>query len=779
VNPQSWGYNGDGGPNVEKSPDPKPREPLWDTNDAPAILDSNQTNSELLRDSPAPLGNPESWGYNGGSGFEEGSDNFGAWDAKDTPSFTDYDNSAFQTDAFFSPEVSGQKTQSTQSVQPAQPPPNPDYYVYDRKEAFVKAPFAKNMFGGNLDVAATLEKIDFDPYVDGSLRGCIAYIVPWTRTGVPTRSESLPSAQNAPVDNTVPTSLSNLWNDPNVYKDLPDWSIDSSLLEETSFTDNIVPKWEPNKSAWEAASIAPSFIPPEDLKGKLSTGSYNTYGKDILNNVEITPSAAQQTQDSLKKDTSVGLRQTTFEAGNLLNKTLLDGSPWSNLVDTGLDLFAEATNTPTGPVFAGNPDGILANLFNVARILGNNSSVPKDLSSKASKSTNLFSSAVSNSVAWQFLFNPSQLNLSVGPNFKKSETWGVSDEANSGAPLHWTSNKNAELKFSKVLLNGYVFGKRVEELEQGLIELFMKSPTNDAKHGPRVLEFVWGKKSFGPCVIRDITISEKMWDGGLLVNAEANFTLERVPEWTINDGYVSTYDATAQSTVGIPTKKNPPPSGPDAKEKPADPAAPAPPGPTTQSPGLTAKEQTEFRKCQDALNEAANFGKMRAQMDAWGNIFIGNSNSTKKEIRAMAAKYERLYNKMANEYKREFVGRITNPTAKPALLKKQVTEGLAAFPQFSETDLPIGGSYNRVAKIVYSAANSGNIAMKAISDSKKCKDLRKKNDDINEARVVTAEKKKKCDRSKPGAACSPPGSIGQTCGGARLLCARDSKWQAV
>ncbi len=591
---EDWGYR-------RLGPKPRPSSdsnrdrpvPLWDS--GPRVLDSDPDPDRpvpLWGDSPVPLAPGESKG--------DPLNEWKPWDVKDTPSFTDYDNSAFKPDAFFSPEGSGQETQSTQSVQPAQPPPNPDYYVYDRKKAFVKAPFAKNMFGGNLDVAATLDKITFDPYVDGSLRGCIAYIVPWTRTGVPTRSESLPSAQNAPVDNTVPTSLSNFWNDPNVYKDLPDWSIDPSLLEDTSFTDNIVPKWEPDKSVWEAASIAPSFLPPEDLKGKLSTEFYNSYGVDTLNNVEITPSAAQQNQDNLKKDTSVGLRQTTFEAGNLLNRTLLDGSPWSNLVDTGLDLVAGVTNTPTGPVFAGNPDGILANLFNTARSLGNRGSVSKDLSSKASKSTNLFSSAVSNSVAWQFLFNPSQLNLSVGPNFKKSETWGVSDEANSGAPLHWTSNKNAELKFSKVLLNGYVFGKRVEELEQGLIELFMKSPTNDAKHGPRVLEFVWGKKSFGPCVIKDITISEKMWDEGLLVNAEANFTLERVPEWTINDGYVSTYDATAQSTVGIPTKKNPPPSGPDAEEKPAAPAPPSTPS--------NFNNQSDYQQCTQ-LGETIRAGK--------------------------------------------------------------------------------------------------------------------------------------------------------------------------
>ena len=227
----------------------------------------------------------------------------------------------------------------------------------------------------------------------------------------------------------------------------------------------------------------------------------------------------------------------------------------------------------------------------------------------------MFSSAERNTAIWQFLFNPSQLNLSVGPNFKKSETWGVSDEANSGAPLHWTSNKNAELKFSKVLLNGYVFGKRVEELEQGLIELFMKSPTNDAKHGPRVLEFVWGKKSFGPCVIKDITISEKMWDEGLLVNAEANFTLERVPEWTINDGYVSTYDATAQSTVGIPTKKNPPPSGPDAEEKPAAPTdTDAPADAPADAPSAP---KTDSKKCGIIKTGIDNVNQLISNGDYW------------------------------------------------------------------------------------------------------------------------------------------------------------------
>ncbi len=220
-----------------------------------------------------------------------------------------------------------------------------------------------------------------------------------------------------------------------------------------------------------------------------------------------------------------------------------------------------------------------------------------DLSSSQPKSSVLSVAPVSaSSGKWQFLFNPSQLTLSVGPNFKAAETWGVGDEPNAGQPLHWTSMKNPELKFSKVLLNGYVFGRRVEELEQGLIKLFMENPTNDAKHGPRVLEFVWGKKSFGPCVIKDISISEKMWDEGLLVNAEANFTLEKVPEWTINDGYVSTYDASAQGTISDPTKKSLPATGTDNSDKPQ----PAPP--------LNLNQQSDYQQCTQ-LGETIRAGK--------------------------------------------------------------------------------------------------------------------------------------------------------------------------
>jgi hypothetical protein len=71
--------------------------------------------------------------------------------------------------------------------------------------------------------------------------------------------------------------------------------------------------------------------------------------------------------------------------------------------------------------------------------------------------------------------------------------------------------------------------------------------------GPPVLEFVWGRRKFGPCVIQNIRVREQAWDKGILVNAEVSFELEQVPEWTINDGFVDIARPARQPLVNDPT----------------------------------------------------------------------------------------------------------------------------------------------------------------------------------------------------------------------------------
>jgi hypothetical protein len=157
------------------------------------------------------------------------------------------------------------------------------------------------------------------------------------------------------------------------------------------------------------------------------------------------------------------------------------------------------------------------------------------------------------SAVWTFMFNPEELELSSGPDYNRAEAWGVSDPFNEGQPLSWRANKNRKLSFGKILLHGYSLGKRVDSLEKGLQDLFMARDGENGADGPPVLEFVWGRRVFGPCVIQDIKVREKAWDAGYLVNAEVSFTLEQVPEWTINDGFVDVLRPGRQPTLSDPT----------------------------------------------------------------------------------------------------------------------------------------------------------------------------------------------------------------------------------
>ncbi len=217
---------------------------------------------------------------------------------------------------------------------------------------------------------------------------------------------------------------------------------------------------------------------------------------------------------------------------------------------------------------------------------------------------------------WQFLFNPEELQLDSGPDYNRAETWGVSDPANSGQPLSWKSNKNRKLIFGKVLLTGYVIGKRVDSLERGLQQLFMARDGENGNDGPPVLEFVWGARVFGPCVIQNIRVRERAWDAGALVNAEVSFELEQVPEWTINDGFVDIARPGRMPLVNDPLL---PRSGVGV------PAAPAAPGggegenkteetkttPTTNA--SNSQNDTEF--CSYGLRQKAQFQEVFRQAD--------------------------------------------------------------------------------------------------------------------------------------------------------------------
>lgn len=528
-------------------------------------------------------------------------------------------------------EVGSYSPSFTPNISPSSAPPS--YYVYDKKSSdpTYPVPGTKNLFGGNLDVISKLDDIKFEPFADGSLRNSIAYIVPWTRGGSVSRTQLSSAPGAAPRSAALETLITEItaigFNSEGTFDYFPD--LDSAYNDS-----QYIPIWDNEDSAWNLSTkdlvFTDSFLDSSvfsDFKGDLSSEYYSQYTELANGEYEKNKSSAETRQTNLSSEIPIGFRQGLLTGARFLADEYIDNSTLSNVTTEALNLAAGMFDAPSGPIYLGNANGIINQVLDYANLFGANiptgftTSIHPDLQSNKSKwnAANLSGASEAPEGMWQFMFNPSEITLSVGPNFSAAEVWGVSDEANAGQPLHWTGHKNPELKFNKVLLNGYIFKKSVEDLEQGIIELFMKTPTNDATHGPKVLEFVWGKKCFGPCVIKDIQVNEKMWDNGLLVNAEVSFTLVRVPEWTVNDGQVSTYDPSALPPISSPSA---PSVGvgtdtPDEREKPQPPE-------TQEETFGTFQQCKNIQSDTDAAQQVSNKIKSNSYDQGGGFIYAGS-----------------------------------------------------------------------------------------------------------------------------------------------------------
>lgn len=487
-------------------------------------------------------------------------------------------------------EVKNQPPTSDKEGAPANGKDTP-YYIYGESSSATTYPvsFAQNLFGANTDVVGPLAGIKFESSFDGSLQNAIAYIVPWKRTGFNSRTPANPTTSDTPASQ----NLSFLGDDLGIdlkFESIPDISglyenIDTENLFtgelDTNFLDSevTIPEWNVDTGEWYEGPSAyqidtQKYLPTTDVKGNKPTAQ----GQE----------AAGEKQKALGSEIPLGLKQgilagTSFLAGSLLQ----DNPRLSSIAGTGINQIAgKVFNVPTGPIYVGNENGIinqvvsgassLGALFGVNIPRGLTTTVKPDRQPNTPKNVNLKAAPKRTDGAWQFLFNPSELGLTASPEYSKSETWGVMDAKEAGSPLQFNRMKNPQLKFNNIKLNGYVFGKQVEDLEQGIFKLMMTAggADNGALAGPQVLEFVWGKKTFGPCVIKDISITEKMWDNGLLVNADLNFILEKIPEWTVNDGQVSVYAPGTQGTQTAPEEQNN--EEPDESEKPEPPEPPEP-----------------------------------------------------------------------------------------------------------------------------------------------------------------------------------------------------------
>lgn len=500
----------------------------------------------------------------------------------------------------------------------------------------------RSFLGGNFEVYSALDRVEFQGALgDASLRGNIAYIRVWKRGGTAQQTSAEVPAQDIGA----------------YYTDTIGRELDERLGQEREkLEENQFVEYTPGESSY---AIITGDVTRDD--------DGNIIGDGTVETTFVPPPNSQR-----KQDLSSQIPQSSQgPAANVSNPPASSAPP-------------KPPASAVGAVKSANPNGLINTISRVgSSVLGIAAGKPP-YSGKANG--NGAASTPTGEMMWQFLFNPSELELEVGPEFKNAETWGVSDKGNSGQPLHWSHNKNALLKFNSVLLNGFVFGRKVEALEQGLFELFM-ARDGEGQHGPHVLEFVWGKRVFGPCVIKNINIKEKMWDEGEVVNAEVSFTLEQVPEWTINDGFVDVARPGRLGTIGDPTTPGSSAENPGgAKDGEKQP----PPGGGAGSPG---------QKPAETLQTVANQCKAIISDQKYIQTFITDVSSKLEGIEGLVygpfgilrTENTSVFTKNASNYKKVFAKYSGN-----SLYKSSMTEGT------------LGANCVDISPIVYSWKNSGN-----------------------------------------------------------------------
>jgi hypothetical protein len=540
-------------------------------------------------------------------------------------------------------------------------------------------PSHRSLLGGNLDVASALESIEFSnqgPLGDGSLRNSVAYIRYWTRAGARTTAEASSQTIDATqIDpGTDPQSeLSRAINERYGFEREEAQSIEytDDLSAAKVVTQDGVIEYV---SAEVLDSIGGRVIQTNvdtntlirDEDGNIIEGFSETRFAKYNEQLSVDPTQQKERQSALSSQ----IPKVKDSEGDGAN-TLVANSSQINVQPTTDGSNRNNRSLGVGQLKPANPNGFVNTLSRVGRsVLG----IPPSQigysgqagGAQGGKAALAPGGTLSQGM-WQFLFNPSELEIEAGPEFKAAETWGVSDKGNSGQPLHWSHNKNSQLKFNSVLLNGYVFGRKVEELEQGIFELFM-ARDGEGQAGPPILEFVWGKRVFGPCVIRDISVKEKMWDEGMVVNAELSFTLEQIPEWVINDGYVDIArpskvppigDVTAPSGSETPTTTQDAPPGSEGAAAPT--ANPGQKGGGTQDPSTSG---SAYRTCQKAYELAEVF----SQIEISGN----NAKSVPGQasiVNELFKKYEAAYAQGNSSVGVNFINRVPAQQKPPSIFK--------------------------------------------------------------------------------------------------------------
>lgn len=128
----------------------------------------------------------------------------------------------------------------------------------------------------------------------------------------------------------------------------------------------------------------------------------------------------------------------------------------------------------------------------------------------------------SNPKSWQFLYNPSLLSYSKEANYSDAQVLGAKKQE-----LQYAYSSGKTLTINDIVLHSWQEGKSVQPILDGLEALL---ETQEGKSSPPILSFIFGSKTFAPCVLVAITYDESAWLSGAPAIVKLNLTLREIPQ---------------------------------------------------------------------------------------------------------------------------------------------------------------------------------------------------------------------------------------------------------
>ena len=125
---------------------------------------------------------------------------------------------------------------------------------------------------------------------------------------------------------------------------------------------------------------------------------------------------------------------------------------------------------------------------------------------------------------YPMLINPESLKWSRAATYSEQATAGTGVQSKQ-----YYNTGGRSLKIDNIKLETYRHGKTLTQYIEGFEALLQPQVSEDRWYAPKPLNFVWGSRQFGPCVLVDVNWSEEAWISGEPATAQLSLTLEEIP----------------------------------------------------------------------------------------------------------------------------------------------------------------------------------------------------------------------------------------------------------